>query len=325
MTDKGKKSCVFGPVYSRRLGRSLGVDLVPLKTCTYDCVYCQVGHTTDKTVERREYVNAEKALAEIDAYLRENSEPDYITFSGSGEPTLHAGLGKIISGIRRLTETPVAVLTNGSLLWMPEVREACAGADLVIPSLDAANEKMFQRINRPHDSLAFEKTVDGLIAFRNGFTGKYRLEIMLLGGVSNEEISALAAIVKRIKPDAVEVNSPVRPPAEESAVPIPATMLREIAARIHPDAVIIGRAPDTRSTINTGLKERTTALLSMLERRPCTLADITRGLGIPENEAEKLLEELESSGHIYVITRENVSYFVNSSPGSETASGNKDS
>lgn len=311
MTDKEKKSYVFGPVYSRRLGRSLGVDLVPLKTCTFDCIYCQIGHTTDKTVERREYANAKKALAEIDAYLRENSEPDYITFSGSGEPTLHAGLGRIISGIRRLTEIPVAVITNGSLLWMPEVREACAGADLVIPSLDAANEEMFRRINRPHDSLSFEKTVDGLIAFRNEFTGKYHLEIMLLGGVSDEEISALAAIVRRIKPDIVEINSPVRPPAEESAVPIPVTRLQEIAMRIHPDAVVIGRAPEDKSTVDTGLKEGTTALLSMLERRPCTLADITGGLGIPEKEAEKLLEELESSGHIKVITRESVSYFVN--------------
>ena len=162
---------VFGPVPSRRLGRSLGVDLVPFKTCTYDCIYCQLGRTTNKTVERRQWVPLELVLEELEKKL--DSRPDYITLSGSGEPTLFTPLDKLIEGIRSLTDIPIAVLTNGSLLGSGEVRRELAGADLVIPSLDAGNEVAFRLVNRPHEALAFERLLAGLIAFRRRFRGAY--------------------------------------------------------------------------------------------------------------------------------------------------------
>ena len=148
-------SCVFGPVPSRRLGRSLGVDVVPFKTCTYDCIYCQLGRTTCKTVERKAWVPLEDVLDEVKEKL--STRPDYITLSGSGEPTLFSPLGDLIVGIKSMTGIPVALLTNGSLLWQADVREAIRDVDLLIPSLDAGDEAMFRRVNRPHGGLSFEQ------------------------------------------------------------------------------------------------------------------------------------------------------------------------
>lgn len=166
---------VFGPVPSRRLGRSLGVDLVPLKVCSYACIYCQLGRTTKKTVERKEWVPTARVLDELKRKLA--TRPDYITFSGSGEPTLHSALGKIIEQIKSMTKTPVAVLTNGSLLWQPEVRTELALADVVMPSLDVGDDLFFQTVNRPHPEITFEKLLSGLEQFRREFSGQIRARI----------------------------------------------------------------------------------------------------------------------------------------------------
>lgn len=169
---------VFGPVPSHRLGRSLGIDVVPYKTCSYNCIYCQLGRTTCKTIERQERVGWELILDELRRSL--DTRPDYITFSGSGEPTLYAGLGELIERIKSVTSVPIAVLTNGSLLWRPDVRQDLQQADLVIPSLDAGDELHFQGVNRPHRSLSLEQVVEGLIAFRREFSGKYWLEVLVV-------------------------------------------------------------------------------------------------------------------------------------------------
>ncbi len=166
---------IFGPVPSRRLGRSLGVDLVPFKTCSYDCIYCQLGRTTNQTVERREWVPLDAVLAELRGKLA--SQPDYITLSGSGEPTLYSRLDELIDGIRAMTEVPIAVLTNGSLLWQPEVRSKLLRAHLVIPSLDAGDERTFQAIDRPHGTISFKRMLWGLIDFRREYQGQYWLEV----------------------------------------------------------------------------------------------------------------------------------------------------
>ena len=155
------KTYVFGPVPSRRLGRSLGVDLVPFKTCSFDCLYCQLGKTTCRTIERREWAPLDEVIEQVKEKL--SAKPDYITLSGSGEPTLYSRLDEAIDRIKRLTDTPVAVLTNGSLLWMDEVQRQLAAADLVMPSLDAGDETTFQLVNRPHESLHFEQVLSGLI------------------------------------------------------------------------------------------------------------------------------------------------------------------
>jgi len=156
----------------------LGVDLVPFKTCTYDCIYCQLGRTTNKTVERRQWVPLDDVLAELKEKLA--TRPDYITLSGSGEPTLYSRLDELIAGIRSMTDVPVAVLTNGSLLWQEDVRRQLMDAHLVIPSLDAGQGAMFQAVNRPHESISFEQMLEGLIAFREEYYGEYWLEVFLL-------------------------------------------------------------------------------------------------------------------------------------------------
>ena len=200
---------VYGPVPSRRLGRSLGVDLVPFKTCTYDCVYCQLGRTTDLTTGRREYVPVEEILAQLEEKLRTGPTPDYVSLAGSGEPTLHARIGELIAGIKSLTRTPVAVLTNGSLLGVRDVQDALMEADLVLPSLDAGDAELFQLVNRPHENVEFDDMVEGLVAFRERFAKPVWLEVMLLAGITGirSEVEKIAALTHRIRPDRVQLNS----------------------------------------------------------------------------------------------------------------------
>ena len=161
---------VYGPVPSRRLGRSLGVDALTFKSCSFDCVYCQLGRTTNHTAERKEYIPTAEILDEVRRKLENGDRPEYISFAGSGEPTLHSGLGDIIRGIKAMTDVPVVVFTNGSLLWMPEVRADLAAADVVIPSLDGGDAALLDKVNRPVATLDFNRIVEGLIAFREGST-----------------------------------------------------------------------------------------------------------------------------------------------------------
>lgn len=214
---------VYGPVPSRRLGRSLGVDALTFKSCSFDCVYCQLGRTTNHTIERKEYIPTADILDEVRRKLENGDKPEYISFAGSGEPTLHSGLGDIIRGIKAMTDVPVVVFTNGSLLWMPEVRADLAAADVVIPSLDGGDAALLDKVNRPAASLDFDRIVEGLIAFRGAFNGQIWLEVMLLGGISDDDASvdAIARLAERIRPDKVQINSVCRPPAETYALPVP--------------------------------------------------------------------------------------------------------
>ncbi|MHC4423584.1 MAG: radical SAM protein, partial [Planctomycetota bacterium] len=174
-----EKKYVFGPVPSRRLGRSLGVDIVPFKVCTLDCVYCQLGSTINKTIERKEYIPIEPVLAELKDRLDGGLQADFITVSGSGEPTLNSRLGELIDGIKKITDIPVAILTNGTLLYRGDVRADCAKADVVVPSLDAGDEETFRKINHPCSDISIEKLVSGLCAFRKEFAGQIWLEVFL--------------------------------------------------------------------------------------------------------------------------------------------------
>ena len=215
---------VFGPVPSRRLGKSLGIDLVPLKTCTYDCIYCQLGRTTNRTICRKPYVSGKAVVRQLEGKLSSLSEkPDYITFSGSGEPTLNSELGWVIEQISGLTKIPIAVLTNGSLLHLESVRRALREVDLVIPSLDAGNAQLYRMINRPHPSLNFSQVLRGLEEFRKEFGGSIWLEVMLCGGINDErkEISRIRDLIGKIGPDRVQLNTVYRPPAEDFAFPLP--------------------------------------------------------------------------------------------------------
>lgn len=287
----GKKpSQIFGPVPSRRLGRSLGVDLVPFKTCTYDCIYCQLGRTTTLTVDRREWFPLDDIIEELKGKLA--SSPDWITLSGSGEPTLYSRVGELIERIRSITEIPVAVLTNGSLLWREEVRRELMDAHLVIPSLDAGDQDMFSAVNRPHPSIAFDLMVGGLSAFRNSYHGQYWLEVFILGGHSamKTEVEKIAACAARIEPDRIQLNTVTRPPAEDFAVGVDLIGMGKLTTLFTPRGEVIADFRGVHGAAEFSATRDT--VMDLLCRRPCTIEDIAGGLGIHRNEALKYVEDL---------------------------------
>ena len=272
-TDGRKQEYIFGPVPSRRLGRSLGVDLVPFKTCSYDCIYCQLGRTTNKTMQRKEWMPIDIVTEQLKEKL--DSKPDYITLSGSGEPTLFSRLAELTSRIKGITDIPVAVLTNGSLLWLPEVRKALKSADLVVPSLDAGSSQIFQYVNRPHSDITFSKMLQGLVDFRKDYSGQYWLEVFLLAGATTPEaeVDRLKTCIAAIQPDRVQVNTVTRPPAEGFAD----------YSNVHKQQDFPAQRED---------------VLKLLKRRPCSVEDIAAGLGLHRNEAVKYIEELSSEGKV---------------------------
>jgi len=294
---------VYGPVPSRRLGRSLGVDLVPFKTCTFDCVYCQLGRTTNKTMERKEYVSAVEVLEEVKRKLAEEDVPDYITFAGSGEPTLNSRIGDMIRGIKDLTDIPVAVLTNGSLLWMKEVQDDLMAADLVIPSLDAGDDQLFRYVNRPHGDISFERLVEGLVEFTRRFPGQVWLEILLLKGVTGmpSHVKKIAALVERIAPARVQLNTVCRPPAEEFAFPLSLNDLLSLSGFFPGLVDIISEDSQYHSDAPTFSESREEDILALLRRRPCTSEDIAVGLGIHVAEALKRLNALVDLGSVHSV------------------------
>ncbi len=281
---------VFGPVASRRLGRSLGIDVVPYKTCTFDCVYCQLGRTTCQTIEPRAWFSVEEILADVRSAL--DTGPDYVTIGGSGEPTLYADLGTLIAELKRLTTTPVAVLTNGSLLWRRGVREALQQADVVIPSLDAGDEVAFLVVNRPHEALSAEQVWQGLVEFRRGYRGACWLEVFLIDGPSNAEprLGRLIERASQLGADRVQLNTATRPPAESWVVPASPERLAEIALAFTPPAEVIGPYPASASPALGRVTRET--VLGLLQRRPCTLADIAAGLEAHRHEVIKILDGL---------------------------------
>ncbi len=309
MTTDGLKH-VFGPVPSRRLGRSLGIDLVPYKTCSYDCIYCQLGRTVLKTVVRAEYVPLEAVLCEIAQRLHEGVEPDYLTLSGSGEPTLHSRLDELIAGIRRLTRTPIAVLTNGSLLWKPEVRRSLLGADVVIPSLDAGSEVIFQRVNRPHPDLDFAKVLSGMASFREEYGGQIWLEVFLLKrfNAGRVEVGKMVRLAERLKPDRIQLNTVLRPAAERFALAVDPTTMHSLAAVFGDRAEVISDAQASECERSGEVDE--TAIMQMLRRRPCTVRDVSHGMRIPAAEAAKRLDILQRNGAIVVRWKAKQVFYV---------------
>jgi len=283
---------IYGPIPSRRLGASLGVDLVPYKTCSYDCIYCQLGRTTRKTVERKEWVPIGKVVDKVIRALP--CSPDYITLSGSGEPTLCSRLNEVIGRIKSITNIPVAVLTNGSLLWQAPVRQELKLADLVISSLDAGDEAKFRCINRPHEDISFERMLEGQIAFRDEFKGRYWLEVFLLAGYTaiEADVEKIAQLADRIKPDRVQLNTVTRPPSEPFAEAASPQRMAELAKLFTPAAeVILGLSSshDQRKLVHNRQD-----LLNIMKRRPCTIHDIAEALGVRPNEVVKYIADLSA-------------------------------
>jgi wyosine [tRNA(Phe)-imidazoG37] synthetase (radical SAM superfamily) len=291
-------SYVFGPVPSRRLGLSLGVDIVPFKSCTLNCIYCQLGSAAT-TVERKEYVPIEVVLDELKERLAKGLQADFITMSGSGEPTLNVRLGELIEKIKKITDIPVAVLTNGTLFYRADVRSDCAKADVVLPSLDAGDEEVFEQINRPDKNISFERLASGLIEFRKEFGGQIWLEVFLLEGVNTtaEQIEKIKNIVKKIRPDKVQFNTAVRPTAEPGLEKLSMARLEQIADQLGQGCSVTAdfASPATgKHVVEVGAEK----VLSILKRRPCSIDDICTGLGISRSEVLKYISSLESRGVI---------------------------
>jgi wyosine [tRNA(Phe)-imidazoG37] synthetase (radical SAM superfamily) len=290
---------LYGPVPSRRLGRSLGIDLVPHKICTYDCIYCQIRKTTDKTLVRKEYVTVKEVLEEVSRFLREEtSSVDHISLSGSGEPTLHSKIRSVIEGTKAITPIPIAVITNGSLLFEEEVRRDLLHADIVLPSLDAVSSEVFMKINRPHPGFNVEKVIEGMVEFRKIYKGQIWLEILLCKGVndSKEELLKLKKVVDQIQPDLIHLNTVIRPPSEKWVAALNQKEMEEIQAFFGEKASIISKFDrHPSSMIEKDIKEE---ILRILRRRPLSLSDLSKGMGIPQNELNKYIEPLVQSGKI---------------------------
>jgi wyosine [tRNA(Phe)-imidazoG37] synthetase (radical SAM superfamily) len=290
-------------VPSRRLGRSLGVDLVPHKTCSFDCIYCQLGRTTELTVARRPGPPVEVLVDEVEEAIAHGPRPEFVTLSGSGEPTLYEPLGELIDALGRVFR-PVAVLTNGSLLAEEKVRAALCRADVVLPSLDAADEETFQWVNRPHPDLTLQGLVEGMVGFRHEFRGEIWLEVMMLGGVTAtpDQAARLARLAATIEPDRIHLNTVVRPPAEDYALPASRDGLHALCEVFRPHAEVIAESLPAADTPCSAVSSE--AVLEILRRRPCTVVDLATALGVPSPGVVKILEALLVLRAVRVRARE---------------------
>lgn len=303
---------VFGPVPSRRLGQSLGIDPIPLKTCNWNCVYCQLGRTQPLTNERKVYSPPQAILEEVGLALESHSpgEIDWVTFVGSGEPTLHIEIGRLIQQVKSITTLPVAILTNGSLLYLSEVREALSIADAVLPTLDAGDPILYRKINRPWPRLTFESLVEGLLKFRSEYQGKLWIEVMLVRGLNDNEtaLHGIADILAEIRPDEVHINLPTRPPAE-SWVELPdeegllraQAILGNIARVVQP----------TKGAFDlSGITDPRDAILAILTRHPIRQEDVEHILSSwTPAEIRAALNYLQASGHVQTVERYGTSYW----------------
>jgi wyosine [tRNA(Phe)-imidazoG37] synthetase (radical SAM superfamily) len=306
---------VYGPVPSWRLGRSLGVDPVPLKTCNWNCVYCQLGRTRPVVNVRREYVPADALVAELRQALatRTPQEIDWVTFVGSGEPLLHARLGDMLRAAKAMTDRPVALLTNGSLLYRSEVRDEVAVADAVLPTLDVGCSTLYRRLNRPHPDVTFARHLEGLVAFRQMFRGRLWVEVMLVRGVNDTEpvLRGLTSALGRVRPDEIHLNVPSRPPVEPwvrapdpAAVRRAAEMLEGVAPVRTPPAVgaplELGACADVVETI-----------AAIVTRHPITERALRQALARRAPGAVRAaLDALERSGRVRLVVRDGTAYWT---------------
>jgi wyosine [tRNA(Phe)-imidazoG37] synthetase (radical SAM superfamily) len=309
---QSRKAHVYGPVPSRRLGFSLGIDIIPLKTCSFSCIYCQLGRTPRKSVKRKKYFSSSEILSQVREKISSGQKIDYITFSGSGEPTLNTVIGKLIREVKKMASIPVAVLTNSSLLALKSVRRALMAADVVAPSLDAASADMLARVNRPHPSLKMNRIIEGLVKFRREFKGLIWLEVMLVKGVNDSppHIRKLKEAIARIKPDKVQLNTVVRPPAEKFARALSRSELEKIKKFFGKNCEIIAgfkKKPQMPPSENLG-----GVILSLVQRRPVTLQDISASLGESEKAIRDRLHSLLERGKIKSVIHKGLTYYEKS-------------
>lgn len=301
-----KYNHLFGPVPSRRLGLSLGIDPIPYKTCSFDCVYCECGTTTKLTKTRKEYIPVDEIISELGSFLSTNPTLDYITFSGSGEPTLNTGIGRIISFLKKkFPQYKIAVLTNSSLFSDPEVCKELLHADVIMPSLDAVSENIFQKINRPASGINISEIIKGLINFRKEFLGKIWLEIFIIPGINDtdEEIEKLYAVLRKINPDLIQLNSLDRPGTENWVVPADEETLVKIKNRFEDLPVVTISNYQKIETVKSYNFETEDAILATISRRPCTANDLSEILDIHLAELNKYLDALHEKDMIEAVKK----------------------
>lgn len=301
---------LYGPVPSRRLGRSLGVDMVPMKTCCFDCIYCQLGPTSVHTAERAAYVEIDEVLSELQSWLDGGGAADYLTFAGSGEPMLNINLGEAMARTRQMTDIPICLLTNGALLYRPGPRDAAMQADLIVPSLDAGTEEVFQQINRPVRGITLERVVEGLEETVATFHGEVWLEVMLVEGVndSDAELEAIARHIERIDPARVQINTVVRPAPGGNASRVSNAALVRARVIFGPRATVISSAWDRGVAEAAAGDEQ--EVLALITHRPATLQDVAHGLGMHPNEAIKHITHLLSEETIRAEERNGETFYL---------------
>lgn len=297
---------VYGPVPSRRLGQSLGIDPIPLKTCNWNCVYCQLGRTRPVVNERKEYLPTSAIMAQVEQALDEHAEEeiDWITFVGSGEPVLHSAIGEMIAQVKTMSAKPVAVITNGTFLNRPEVRAELAAADAVMPSLDAGNQALFRKINRPHPQATFESHIEGLITFAREYDGRYWPETMLMHGLNDNEpaLIEIAEIYAQIKPDKIHINLPTRPPVETWVEPSDDEGLMRARA-------ILGEVTQVVHPIEghfdlSGYDDVVDAILGIITRHPMRSEELERTLADwSPTQVNQALSTLKTSGRAQIVER----------------------
>lgn len=309
---------IFGPVASRRLGMSLGVDLVPAKTCSMDCIYCEARQTTNLTLERKEYVPIEAVIGELDNVLKKNPKLDFITFSGSGEPTLNSGIGKIVEFLKtKYPQYPICLLTNGFALGNPEVQQEIANIDLIIPSLDASNDEEFIKINRPASGLEFKQFLKDLTSFTQKSSSKIYLELFIIPGVndSNESIIRFTEILSKMKLTLVQLNTLDRPGTVDSVRQSTPENTKRFIKAFESIVPVEAVGPfcyrsQKQKTANNLSDDAEKIILDLISRRPATMLDISEALGVSEEKTLQLLNNLLNSKLIKIEKQQRGDFYI---------------
>jgi wyosine [tRNA(Phe)-imidazoG37] synthetase (radical SAM superfamily) len=299
---------LFGPVPSRRFGRSLGVDLVPAKTCSLNCLFCEVGRTTLLTLRRAEYVPTAAVLRELEDWFAGGGEADFVTLAGSGEPTLHTGFGEILRWVNARRGPCTALLSNGTLFPLAEVRRDAAAADVVKVTLSAWDEDSYARLHRPAPGVSLAQMIESYRRFRAEYSGRLWLEVFLVRGVNDapDGVRRIAELAASVRADRIHLNTAVRPPAEPEALPLPEAELRRLAGFFDPPAEL----PAAAEGAGTDREVRLEEVAAVLRRRPCTAAQLAASLSASRTSVERAARGLERAGSVSRVERDGEVYFV---------------